>query len=265
MTRLAIQRLFAQHCGSNGSSGSFSSSATSRGAVTGAGRAGWTAAGGRGMDFAAFCTFCAAWEQRHHPAAVRYFFPVLDLRGCGYISQVGACMCLADACVWLTDACLPACLPQSGPVHVWRALWEVRLSLHTIKAYRIHAGATIAMPPQSRFVLRSAAPKFSCTHPHTTSAAGRPIHFLPRGLLPLAGAWPVCGWAWVLAQQAALSWVQEQLRMQTASHVGPLCSSSQQSLSQAGKRKSADYSMPFQVQDTNCWPACVQSCGWRIC
>jgi hypothetical protein len=39
------------------------------------------------MDFAAFCTFSAAWEQRHRPAAVRYFFPLLDLRGCGWLSQ----------------------------------------------------------------------------------------------------------------------------------------------------------------------------------
>ena len=28
------------------------------------------------MDFAAFCAFCAAWEQRHRPAATRYFFQV---------------------------------------------------------------------------------------------------------------------------------------------------------------------------------------------
>jgi hypothetical protein len=40
------------------------------------------------MDFAAFCTFCAAWEARHAAAAVRYFFPLLDLRGCGRVCRV---------------------------------------------------------------------------------------------------------------------------------------------------------------------------------
>ena len=74
MTHLAIQRLFAQHCG-------------------GGGGAGGDAGGGGQMDFAAFCTFCAAWEQRHRPASVRYFFPLLDLRGCGYLTQVGAGSC----------------------------------------------------------------------------------------------------------------------------------------------------------------------------
>lgn len=59
MTRLAIDRIFAQHC-----------------------------PGGSGMDFPAFCTFCAAWEARHHPAAVRYFFAVLDLQGRGYLAPV---------------------------------------------------------------------------------------------------------------------------------------------------------------------------------
>ena len=87
MTRLAIQRLFAQHCGSSIGAASSSSSAGSAGPHGGdAGACGQ-------MDFAAFCTFCAAWEQRHRPAAVRYFFPLLDLRGCGYLTQVGAGSC----------------------------------------------------------------------------------------------------------------------------------------------------------------------------
>ncbi|KAL4439974.1 hypothetical protein ABPG75_002975 [Micractinium tetrahymenae] len=81
MTRLAIQRLFAQHCGTSSSFGS-----SGRAAAFGE-RAGRTGTGSPGMDFPAFCTFCAAWEQRHHPAAVRYFFPVLDLCGCGYLTQ----------------------------------------------------------------------------------------------------------------------------------------------------------------------------------
>lgn len=40
------------------------------------------------MDFGAFCTFCAAWEQRHTAAAVRYFFQVLDLEGRGHLTAV---------------------------------------------------------------------------------------------------------------------------------------------------------------------------------
>ena len=39
------------------------------------------------MDFGAFATFCAAWEQRHRPPALRYFFCLLDLKGCGYLTQ----------------------------------------------------------------------------------------------------------------------------------------------------------------------------------
>lgn len=60
----------------------------------GSGAAGGSAAGssstlGPLMDFAAFCTFCAAWEQRHAPAAVRYFFQILDLEGKGHLAPVG--------------------------------------------------------------------------------------------------------------------------------------------------------------------------------
>lgn len=123
MTQLFIQRLFSQHCkcynASGSSSGSGCSSEGSRfggshagsmlrqgslppyaafaggsGAVAAAGgniAGGYPAAAGACsplMDFAAFCTFCAAWEQRHAPAAVRYFFQILDLEGRGHLAPV---------------------------------------------------------------------------------------------------------------------------------------------------------------------------------
>ena len=69
MTALFIQRLFAQHCASSSGCGSGSG-------------------GGGGMDYTAFATFSAAWEQRHHPAALRYLFAVLDLEGRGYITTL---------------------------------------------------------------------------------------------------------------------------------------------------------------------------------
>lgn len=87
MTRLAIQRLFAQHCGGGGGNRS----------------AGGDAGGGLQMDFAAFCTFCAAWEQRHRPSAVQYFFPLLDLRGCGYLTQAGAGSCWCVCAGWCME------------------------------------------------------------------------------------------------------------------------------------------------------------------
>jgi hypothetical protein len=75
MTSFFIQRLFAQHC-----SGSH---------VRRAGGNGSKSAGvSEGMDFARFVTFVAAWEDRSHPASIKYFFPLLDLQGRGYIDQV---------------------------------------------------------------------------------------------------------------------------------------------------------------------------------
>lgn len=45
--------------------------------------------GGRGgMRWEAFLDFLLAWEHRGSAAGVRYFFPVLDLRGRGYLTQV---------------------------------------------------------------------------------------------------------------------------------------------------------------------------------
>lgn len=66
MTPLFVRRLFAQHC-SSGSGG--------EGGASGGG-------GGGRMDFAAFSAFGAAWEQRHRPAATRYFFQVGELGAC---------------------------------------------------------------------------------------------------------------------------------------------------------------------------------------
>lgn len=74
MTALAIQRLFAHHCHQQGGGSSVAAAAMPLGG---------------GMDFAAFCAFCAAWERRHWPCALRYLFPLLDLRGRGSLSQAG--------------------------------------------------------------------------------------------------------------------------------------------------------------------------------
>lgn len=86
MTALFIQRLFAQHCSSSSSSGGGGGS----GSISSNGKSssGRNASGARGMDFAAFAKFVAAWEDRGHPSAARYFFEVLDLQGRGYLSQV---------------------------------------------------------------------------------------------------------------------------------------------------------------------------------
>ena len=41
------------------------------------------------MSFTAFVDFLLAWDHRSLPAGVAYFFPVLDLCGCGRLTQVG--------------------------------------------------------------------------------------------------------------------------------------------------------------------------------
>ena len=47
-----------------------------------------TSSNGRGgMRWEAFLDFLLAWEHRGSAAGVRYFFPVLDLRGRGYLTQ----------------------------------------------------------------------------------------------------------------------------------------------------------------------------------
>lgn len=32
------------------------------------------------MDLAAFTDFVLAWDHRSHPAAIKYFFPIMDLQ-----------------------------------------------------------------------------------------------------------------------------------------------------------------------------------------
>lgn len=49
------------------------------------------------MDFAAFATFVAAWEERGHFGAVKYFFQVLDLQGRGFLDQVRCGDCRSEA------------------------------------------------------------------------------------------------------------------------------------------------------------------------
>ena len=41
------------------------------------------------MDLSAFLDFLLAWENRDTPQAAKYFFKVLDIRGQGYLTQVG--------------------------------------------------------------------------------------------------------------------------------------------------------------------------------
>ncbi len=44
------------------------------------------------MDFGAFLDFMLAWDNRSSMAGIQYLFPVLDLKGRGYLSQVCATM-----------------------------------------------------------------------------------------------------------------------------------------------------------------------------
>lgn len=82
LTPCFVQRLFAQHCCSRGGgSGRGGAAASGSGSSRGAGRTGH-------MDFPAFVAFVAAWEDRGSSGAARYFFPLLDLQGRGYIDQV---------------------------------------------------------------------------------------------------------------------------------------------------------------------------------
>ena len=77
MTSFFIQRLFSQYC---------SSSSLLR-PPGGATQSSSNKAGRPVMDFAAFVRFVAAWEDREQPASLKYFFPLLDLQGRGYIDQ----------------------------------------------------------------------------------------------------------------------------------------------------------------------------------
>jgi len=56
------------------------------------------------MDLVAFTDFVLAWDHRSHPAAIKYFFPIVDLqnRVGGREGEVGA------------DS-----KPQAGPVVCW--------------------------------------------------------------------------------------------------------------------------------------------------
>lgn len=143
MTQLFIQRLFSQHCkcfAPSSGGGGYSSSSTqchrsppayaavAGGSCRAAAGGGDAAAGSRSaavplMDFAAFCTFCVAWEQRHVPAAVRYFFQILDLEGKGHLAPVSEAEgerkrgdeCHAPVLCGCAGAdCLPASLPSQG-------------------------------------------------------------------------------------------------------------------------------------------------------
>lgn len=73
------------------------------------------------MDFRAFATFCAAWEQRHRPPALRYFFCLLDLKGCGYLTQASLAGLWAGG--WVGEAAVRSAevrptLPSSPSSHL---------------------------------------------------------------------------------------------------------------------------------------------------
>lgn len=71
MTSLFITRIFEEHAAVKQSS------------------ADGDAVGARkGMDFTSFLDFSLAWDHRSTPPGIRYFFPVLDMNGRGYITQV---------------------------------------------------------------------------------------------------------------------------------------------------------------------------------
>lgn len=193
MTQLFIQRLFSQHCkcfapssgsgGSRGGSGYSSSAqwhssppayAAVAGGSRGAPAAGGNAAAGSSsaavplMDFAAFCTFCAAWEQRHVPAAVRYFFQILDLEGKGYLAPVS----VAEAERKRGDECHAA------------VLWCDELA----QTARLHHCPTRMQPNQllNHIMLT------------VLFRAGRPLHLLPGSACPVGGGGAVCRWAQTL-------------------------------------------------------------------
>ena len=85
MTPLFVARLFEEHatapCGLR--------PGPPRGARQGAADPGGPAVNpsSGGMPWEAFLDFLLAWEHRGSAAGVRYFFPVLDLRGRGYLTQ----------------------------------------------------------------------------------------------------------------------------------------------------------------------------------
>ena len=79
MSPLFIERIFEEH-----------SAAKRSGSLPGSG---FRAAPGEAppageMSFTAFVDFLLAWDHRSLPVGVHYFFPVLDLCGCGRLTQV---------------------------------------------------------------------------------------------------------------------------------------------------------------------------------
>ena len=45
------------------------------------------------MDFGAFLDFMLAWDNRSNWASIQYLFPVFDLKGTGYLTQVSPRIC----------------------------------------------------------------------------------------------------------------------------------------------------------------------------
>lgn len=91
MTPLFVARLFEEHATAPWAAGGAGHGSPNRGNPTIGGRG--------GMRWEAFLDFLLAWEHRGSAAGVRYFLPVFDLRGRGYLTQ---------ACTWsrVTPVCL---------------------------------------------------------------------------------------------------------------------------------------------------------------
>ncbi|KAK9830587.1 hypothetical protein WJX81_001917 [Elliptochloris bilobata] len=91
MTPLFVMRLFEERAAAPGSA--TPQSAPAGGAWQGRviGPRNPAIGGCCGMRWEAFLDFLLAWEHRGSAAGVRYFFPLFDLRGRGYITQVEVC------------------------------------------------------------------------------------------------------------------------------------------------------------------------------
>jgi hypothetical protein len=99
MTPLFVARLFEERAHASGAAGR--------------GRGQRAAAGAAGMGWDAFQDFLLAWEHCGSPAGVRYFFPVLDLRGRGHLTQARAQPGLRSA----TSAKCKACAVEQTNVN----------------------------------------------------------------------------------------------------------------------------------------------------
>ena len=180
MSPLFARQVLDQHCSSSSSSsssashgggGSAAASLDSPRSMSSAGSLGGGGGGGGcggGMSFASFARFVAAWEERGHPGSLRYFFPVLDLRG--------------EGCLTPVSGCLPACLP--GGVTATATAQGARSGGSTLAQGFVWIAALLAParhgrpPPVTRAPLTRAFTPPS-THTHSPTP---PTHTTPAQL-----------------------------------------------------------------------------------